>query len=258
MNAWAVIGVAGCLALSLAGAAWGQPAAEPFGSAEEGEADPPILPLGTLLTESCAPEKLFRTTVRNISPGLAAAARAAQPRQMWRQGRLYFRSEEQPDPVRGDQAVVIVSEPDIWMVNLATREARHSVDPGPEFVVRAPILPPAPELPAIFRGLEFGCELEFVARYAPKAERTVPWGAAQATLHTVTSGEHVIAVLMDMRRERPLLLSYQRAGRPVMVLRYDDYRQGLPDRPDLFAPAKNHKIVPAGEGPPPRPLPVDP
>ncbi len=290
MRIWKFVGAGGWLALGLSMAAYAQPAADarpqtdpgPSASPEAGspearspkagspragsqeagpaepEAGPPILPLGTSLGESCAPEKLFRATVRNISPGLPASARAAQPRQMWRQGQIYFRSEEQPDPVRGDQSVAIVAEPDIWRVNLATREARHTVDPGPELVVRAPILPVGADMPATFRGLEFGCEPDFVARHAPQPERTVPWGAAQATLHTVTSGEHSIAFLMDLRRERPLMVSYQRGGRPVMVLRYDDYRRGLPDRPDLFAPPRNFRIIPAGEGPPPRPLPVDP
>jgi hypothetical protein len=124
--------------------------------------------------------------------------------------------------------------------------------------VRAPILPAASDLPPTFRTLEFGCEAVFVARHAPTPERTVAWGPAKATLHTVTVGTQSVALLMDLRRERPLMISYQRAGKLVFVLRYDDYRLNLPERPELFAPPKNVKLTPGGTGPRPLPLPVDP
>jgi hypothetical protein len=52
-----------------------------------------------------------------------------------------------------------------------------------------------------------------------------------------------VAILMDIRRSGPLMLSYLRQGRPVFVIRYDDYRHGLPDRPELFKPPRNVKII---------------
>jgi len=240
------------------------PGETPPGETGAGETGPeigdetPILPIGPSLTDRCAPTGLFRATIRNISPGLAASARGAQPRQIWRQGATHLRSEEQPDPVRGDQTVVVVAEPDIWIVNLATREGRHTLDPGPVLEVRAPILPATPDLSPTFRALEYGCEAQFVARHAPEPERTIAWGATRATLHTVAVGDQSVAFLMDLGRERPLMISYQRGGRPTFVLRYDDYRLGLPERPQLFAPPKNAKITPGPAGPPPLPLPVDP
>jgi hypothetical protein len=212
---------------------------------------------GSLDTPSlggCAPTQLFKATVRNISPGVAAADRAAQPRQLWRQGEKYLRSEESPDPTRGDLPVVVISEPDIWIYNQATRQGRHSVDPGPQLVVKAPILPPIPDLPAPMRALEFGCEAVFVATYAPQQQRVVPWGPSKAALHAVSMGEHAIAVLMDTRRNAPLILSYLRRGQPVLVLRYDEYRHGLQDRAALFQPPKNIKITEAGQEAAPRPL----
>jgi hypothetical protein len=202
----------------------------------------------------CAPVQLFKATVRNVSPGLAAADRAAQPRQLWRLGDTFLRSEESPDPVRGDLAVIIVAEPDIWVYNPATRQGRHSVDPGPELKVKAPVLPPTPDLPAAFRSLEYGCEPAFVAAYAPQPQRIVPWGGSQAALHTVTMGDHTVAVLMDVRRNTPLMLSYLRGGQPVMVMRYDEYRNDLPNRPTLFQPPKNIRITEAGRQAPPSPL----
>ncbi|MBX3484002.1 hypothetical protein [Phenylobacterium sp.] len=203
---------------------------------------------------TCAPAQLFKATIRNTSPGLAAADRGAQPRQLWRQGDRFLRSEESPDPARGDMTIVIIAEPDIWTYNQATRQGRHATDPGPQLTVRAPILPPVPGLPAAMQSLEFGCEPAFVAAYAPQALQSVPWGSIQAAVHTATMGEHQVAILMDTRRNAPLIVSYLYRGQPRVVIRYDEYRQGLPDRPQLFQPPKGIRIQEAGQEPAPRPL----
>ncbi|MEW5686009.1 MAG: hypothetical protein AB1942_13900 [Pseudomonadota bacterium] len=193
----------------------------------------------------CNLDTLFRTTIRNISPGLAAADRAAQPRSLWRFGSTFLRSEEQPDPVRGNQMLTIVAEPDIWAVNLTTGVGQHSIDPGPDFTVHAPILPPAPDLPPPLRALEYGCEPEFVKQFAPQPQQLVKWGAIQASLHAAVFGEHAVIVLMDQRRGEPIMVSYMRQGRPVYVVRYDDWRRGLPNRPEMFVPPKNARITEA-------------
>lgn len=238
----------------LAVPAWAQPVPPPQLDLPQ-MAPPSSTPSGEAL---CAPEKLTRMVVRNISPGLPAAAPAAQPRTLYRQGALYMRSEESPDPARG-QPVVIVAEPNIWMVNLSTRTGQHQVDPGPEFVVRAPVLPMTAETPPQFRSLEYGCELEFLRRNgADSPIQVVPWGEAKATVHQVTAGEHQLSVLLTERRQSPLLVAYSRAGKGLFMMRYDEFRNDLTDRPALFAPPREMKITEAAPlkapaSPPPRP-----
>src|SRR5205085_7864589 len=104
----------------------------------------------------CAPMGLFRTVVRNVTPGLMAADRAAQPRTFYRFGSKFFRSEEAPNPGSGDQNIIIVSEPDIWVLNVPSKRGRHAMDSGTLQEVRAPILPAALDTPPAFRTLEFG------------------------------------------------------------------------------------------------------
>jgi hypothetical protein len=224
-----------------------------------GEAGPPLLPLGD--GSGCAPERLVRLVVRNVSPGLPASDARAQPRVIYRRGAMLLRTEELPDPGRnGQTALFIISEPDIWAVDLSTRNGRHSTDPGPSFEVHAPVLPLTQSLPPLFRTLEFGCEAAFVAANAPQPQRVVPWGETTAALHSVTVGDQTVALLMDNRRATPLLISYVRQGKPVWVVRYDDYRADLPDRPDLFQPSRAFKFQeapvssPLGS-PPPAPPP---
>lgn len=204
--------------------------------------------------QSCAPAQLTRLSVRNVTPGLAAADPRAQPQTIWRKGVTFLRKEDAPDPSRGGAAsLVIIAEPDVWTINLATGEGRHAVDPGPVFEAHAPILPLAPDLPPQLQALEFGCEAAFVAALAPEASQTARWGSSNAGAHLVTVGDHSVALLMDTATSQPLLISYSKGDRPVLVIRYDDHRTGLPDQPDLFVPDKGLKIQEAK--PPPRGLP---
>lgn len=246
--------LAALIGLGLAGGAAAQPPPDQAPpTLDLPKLEPPtVTPSGRSI---CAPQKLTRMTVRNISPGLAASSPAAQPRTMWRRDAIYLRSEESPDPQRG-QPVVIISEPDIWQVNLATRTGLHQIDPGPELIVHAPILPVSPGMPPQLLGLEYGCELQFLqAAGAAEPRQIVPWGADKAGLHVVEIGPHAVTVLMNIRREAPLMLAYIRDGKPVFAIRYDAYRADLPDNPGLFQPPKNMRITEGGTGAPPAPPP---
>jgi hypothetical protein len=229
------------LTISLAGAA----------SAQQPKLDvpPPIKPSTTTEGQPvCAPDRLTRIVVRNVSPALSAAAPAAQPRVMYRKGATFLRTEESPDPARG-QPVAVIAEPDIWVFNTATRKGQHQVDPGPDFVVHAPVLPLTPDLPPALRALEYGCELDFLERHgADTAKQSIPWGEARATVHQVQLGEHLISMLLTQHRRTPLLVAYARAGKPVAMFRYDEFRDDLTEKPGLFSRPERYEFT---EGPPP-------
>lgn len=197
-------------------------------------------------TSVCAPRTLTSLVVRDISPGVASADPRAQPRTMIRRGTTQFRSEEQPDPGRaGETRIVIVSEPDIWSIDLAQRRGAHSVDPGPELIVKAPVLPITPEMPALFRTLEFGCEAEFVATHTPATSQTGSWGVSQVGVHQLTEGDHSVAFLMDIKTGKPVIITYSRAGKMVFAMRYDAWRNDQPNDPSLFVPPKSVQIIEA-------------
>jgi hypothetical protein len=206
----------------------------------------------------CRPKSLVSMTVRNVTPGLQASDPRAQPKRLWRQGEKFLRSLEQPvvsqalqDPnaPMARQALVIVAEPDIWMIDMASREGRHSLDPGPVLEVRAPILNPG-MAPPEFMSLEYGCEAEFVAIRAPLAQRTIRWGGVDVGLHTYTVGTASVAILLNSRTGEPHIIIHVRDGRPVTIISYDEYRQDQPDQPELFRPPADVKIT---EAPPPGP-----
>ena len=203
----------------------------------------------------CAPLRLTRMVVRNISPNLQAAAPAAQPRTLYRKGSTLLRSEESPDPSRNVHAVVVISEPDVWAMNMATRTGQHSVDPGPELNVHAPILPVSADAPPPMMGLEFGCEPEFVAQFAPQPRQVVAWGAERALVHALVRGDHALTLIMRDRSQAPLMVVYARAGKPVFAVRYDEWRADLPDRRGLFEPPQGVRFT---EAPVAKPAPAKP
>lgn len=225
---WMRLALGALAGVSFAGASLAQP----------GEVIPlpetPGARAGALAGPQCAPAKMARMVVRNISPNLQAAAPQAQPRTIYRLGSTHLRSEESPDPSRGTHNIVVVAEPDIWAFNMVSRQGQHQVDPGPDLTVHAPLTPVTPDVPALFKTLEYGCEPEFVARNAPQPARVMAWGSDKANMHVVTIGDQSLSILMHERRQAPLLVIYAKQGRPVFAVRYDEWRVDLPPRDNLF------------------------
>lgn len=88
-----------------------------------------------------------------------ARASDLQTRKLWRVGSTYLRFEDVPDPESGVHGLIVVAEPDIWIADRKSKQIQHSVDPGPDYAIRFPIL--AREPAARLRALEFGGELQF-------------------------------------------------------------------------------------------------
>ncbi|MFN3514040.1 MAG: hypothetical protein ACK41C_13410 [Phenylobacterium sp.] len=182
----------------------------------------------------CAPPQMAKVVFSNVTPGIDPASFAARPKTMYRHTERYGRVEEEPNPATGAHLLVVVNEPDVWFVNLADRTGRHAVDPGPEFEFRAPIFSGA-DLPAVLGKLETGCELDFVAQYAPRPVERVTLDGQALDKHQVSVGIDRIEVLVAPNARRVVSVGRYRNDRPVMVLRYLDYAVDLPPDLSLFA-----------------------
>lgn len=211
----------------------------------------PSRPAAPTVMPPCRPPALVSMTFRNLTPGLQAVDPRAQPKTMWRKGGQFLRTLEQPvvsaalQDAKGTpmarQALVIVAEPDIWLIDTASREGRHSLDKDPALEVRAPIVPLG-GAPPEFLALEYGCELEFVALRAPTPKSKVRWGDIDAAIHTYAIGGASLSILMDDQAGRPLMITYVQDGQPKLIVHYDSYERGLPEPPGLFRPPPGVKI----------------
>jgi hypothetical protein len=170
---------------------------------------------------------------------------AARPKTMYRAGTQYCRVEEAPDPERGIHGLLIVNEPDAWMVNLVTRTAQHMVDPGPTFNCRLPVfagwLKDAPgDAARQIAGLEFGYELEYFKRNGAAPHQGPELQSKQTTAYVLQFGEISLALFTYGTPERPLAVAWMR-GEKHDILWYSGY--GETDfEPKLFAKPEQVKI----------------
>ena len=60
---------------------------------------------------------MTKLIVRLESPEVPGQSFAAKPKTLYRAGTGYCRTEELPDPEHGIHGLMIINEPDVWMVN---------------------------------------------------------------------------------------------------------------------------------------------
>jgi len=84
---------------------------------------------GVLLSVSSfaqeAPKTMTRLEVALEGPHVAAGSFAAKPKTMFCAGSRYCRVEEQADTENRIHGLMIIHEPDFWMVNLWDKTARR-------------------------------------------------------------------------------------------------------------------------------------
>jgi len=115
-----------------------------------------VLPLKMV---AAAEDPMLYVEYRLTGKQIAADSFDAQIKKVWRVGMTYLRFEDAPNPQTNVHGLIIVAEPDIWVVDRNTNQAQHTVDPGPHYSIHFPLLAsePSPKL----KELEFGHELEY-------------------------------------------------------------------------------------------------
>ena len=184
---------------------------------------------------TCAPQTLVHIVTVDVTPGVAAASFAAQPKSTYRLGSDRMRIEESPDTVNGITGLVVIAEPNIWLVNLYDHTGRHAVDPGPTFFAKAPLFGTtdiAPKLAA----LELGCEAEFIAANGLRPARVEQLDKSAFDVYRLAEELDAVEILERPAENTPAFARLYREGKLVAALRYDVYARGLPDDKSLFVP----------------------
>ena len=120
---------------------------------------PLLLILLSPLAARAADDKMLYVEYKLTGKQIAADSFDAQVKKLWRVGDAFLRFEDAPNPTTKVHGLIIVAEPDIWIADLNTNKAQHTVDPGPTFKIHFPLL--ASEPSDKLREMEFGRELEF-------------------------------------------------------------------------------------------------
>jgi hypothetical protein len=192
-----------------------------------------------------SPEVMTRLAVKLESPEVPEGSFAAQPKIMFRAGAGYCRTEEVPDPEHGIHGLMILNEPDAWMVNLLTKTAQHLVDSGPTFNCRLPIFrgeqvkSPA-DLRRPLLELEFGRELEYFKGRGAAPQKGPVLRDEPTTVYAVDIGDSQLFLFTTGTPERPWAVARQH-GNLREIYWYGAYDQ-LPFDPKLFAKPEGVKI----------------
>jgi outer membrane lipoprotein-sorting protein len=111
------------------------------------------------LAAQAADDKMLYVEYQLAGKQIAEGSFDAQVKKVWRLGNKFLRFEDAPNPQTKIHGLIIVAEPDIWIMDRKTNQAQHTVDPGPIYKIHFPLF--ASETSEKLRQLEFGSELDY-------------------------------------------------------------------------------------------------
>ena len=187
--------------------------------------------------------KMMKIVVRDASPDTPSTSFGAKPKTLYRMGDTYGRSEELPDPENAIHGLMVIAEPKLWMINLLDKTGRLITDPGPTFVFRAPIIPPAGRnQEAPLADFELGREYDFLHQHKAKKGQRVLNGKKYDMLTLSLEGYDIILFSQEGKQE-PFRVIVTKGSTLVCQYEYDEYKTGLAPQMDLFEPGKDIRIT---------------
>jgi hypothetical protein len=178
---------------------------------------------------------MIKISTKLIEPKADAGAFAAQAKTCWRAGTRYARFAEAADSANRIQSLVIINEPNIWVINLYNKTGRHIVDPGPSLNVHAPIFPSSGGTKTKLNELEFGQELEFFVKNGAKQSIGGIVKAKTTERYDLTVDGDQLVLWTDARSKIPVRVSLI-AGYQTRTIEYVTYDGDLPFDDSLFKP----------------------
>ncbi len=178
---------------------------------------------------------MLKLEVALQSPDAPAGSFATKPKVMYRAGTRYCRIEEAPDADRGIHGLLIINEPNYWMINLFAFSGKHGVDPGPTFDCRMPIFPETTG-----SNFEFGHELDYFQAKGKTGRPGPVMQGKQTFAYRFDVGDSSLALFTYGTPERPLAVARLR-GDKSDILWYRGYGEMTFD-PTLFEKPANIKV----------------
>jgi hypothetical protein len=180
---------------------------------------------------------MTRIEVHLESPEIPAGSFIAKPKILYRSGNRYCRAEEADDPEHSVHGLMIVNEPDAWMIYLSDKTAQHIVNRGPTFDCRLPLfesVDPKDEAGMLYQDLQFGRELQFFKKMGAAGEPGPDEQGKKTTRYKIEIGNtKLLMFTINAPTERALAVG-RPAGEKGEVYIYAAYDE-IPFDPKLFA-----------------------
>ena len=100
-----------------------------------------VCALAGVMSGQQPPKMMTRVEVTFHSPDVPDGSFAAKPKVFYRAGERYCRIEEASDPEHRLHNLMIINEPDYWMVNLLAKTAQHAIALAQRLTVICQYLP---------------------------------------------------------------------------------------------------------------------
>lgn len=191
------------------------------------------------LGAQAADDKMLFAAYRVVSADLAASSPEAQSRKIWRLGKEFLRFEDVPNSETKAHILIIVHEPDIWIIDRNKGQGQHAIDPGPKYAVHFPIFPQ--EQSERLKQLEFGSELKFFQDNGARELASQTVDGIKCKLYRLQLDDRELTLFLKPD-SLPLQIEVQSAGikYAVRFLRYDPNQK--PDM-SLFKVPSGIKII---------------
>jgi hypothetical protein len=192
------------------------------------------------------PATMTMLTVKLESPEIPKESFAAQPKRIYRSGSRYCRLEENPDLEHGIHGLLIMNEPDSWLINRLDKTAKHMLDPGPTFNCRMPMFADAQgiksteDLKQPLIQLEFGRELEFFHAGSGAAEPGPVLQGKKTMAYRVQLGDSQLVLFTSGDPEAPVAV-VRKSDKTREIYWYGEYIQ-QPFDAKLFAKPEGVKV----------------
>jgi len=200
----------------------------------------------TLALAEDAPKMMTHLTVKLESPEIPKDSFAAQAKRIYRAGSRYCRVEENPDLEHGIHGLMIINEPDVWMINRLDKTAKHIVDAGPTYNCRLPMfvngedVKSAEDVKKPLMELEFGQEMEY---FKPRSAAPHPGPVLQGKstmAYATQAGDSQLFLFTTGDPEVPVAV-VRKNDKTREILWYGEYTQ-IPFDAKLFAKPEGVKI----------------
>ena len=197
-----------------------------------------LLVLCSIPTLEPAPP-VTKVVFRLIPPDSFSPPASVAPKTIYVAGDRYARIEQ---PGHADtKNLIIVSEPDIWVVDGEKKQASHMINPGPDLTVHNPIL--GPEGPEDLFDFEYGRELRFFEHVTTKSLGFKEIEGIGCDVHELRSGDYRIVMNVTRVKNIPHSIQIFLNDRPVLHLQYLGYEKDIPFDPALFRPPDGIQIT---------------
>lgn len=168
--------------------------------------------------------------IRMLEPAPKPGTYAAEPKEYWRSRKVFARVAEGPDNAMKIHQLMIVNEPDIWLLEQMSKRGKHIVDPGPKYEVHISMFDRALK---DLGDLEYGNEIEFFKSHKAKESAGPVINGKPTTRMELAMLDYKMALIVDNEKQVPLRFNVQLPDKKSYALEYMVY-ETLKFDPALF------------------------